>query len=158
MLAKVFTRNVVNARTFSSLGAVAENNYSRFRAAYIDNLSKFKSTMDSMDETRETTNLKNKKAFSPPFENEHYEVNCHPSKFTELIHDFIGPEQVSPHYESFLASRKWAIGFWTTCLTLGYIGNSLDFHWVARSCIIPFVFWTTQFYWILEGRKHLVKP
>jgi len=24
--------------------------------------------------------------------------------------------------------------------------------------IIPFVFWTTTFYWILEGRKHIVKP
>lgn len=65
---------------------------------------------------------------------------------------------MSPHYESFLASRKWAIGFWATSISLAYVGSSVDFHWVARSCIIPFTFYATSFYWILEGRKHIVKP
>lgn len=33
-------------------------------------------------------------------------------KILELGHDYIGPEQVSPHYENFMMSRKYAISNW----------------------------------------------
>jgi hypothetical protein len=157
MIAKVFARTSKLSRNFSSLGGVAENNYSRFRTAYVNNLGKFKETMETVENTESAATLKNKKAYVHPFDNEHYTVNMNPAKASEIFFEFVGPEQVSPHYESFLASRKWAIGFWATSITLAYVGSSVDFHWVARSCIIPFTFYATSFYWILEGRKHIVK-
>lgn len=124
----------------------------------MNNLDKFKETMETVEDTESAAKLKNKKAYVHPFNNEHYEVNMNPTKASELFFEFVGPEQVSPHYESFLASRKWALGFWGTSLTLAYVGSTVDFHWVARSCIIPFTFYATSFYWILEGRKHIIKP
>jgi hypothetical protein len=114
--------------------------------------------MDGMDQVSGVEVNPKRKAFTHEFDNEHYSVNVSPAHQSRMFFEFVGPEQVSPHYESFLASRKWAIGFWASCLSLSYIGASLDFHWVARSMIIPFVFWTSTFYWIFEGRKHIVKP
>lgn len=41
---------------------------------------------------------------------DHHPLNLSIVKTAELFHDFIGPEQVSPHYENFLVARKYAIG------------------------------------------------
>lgn len=157
MLTRISTIKPV-ARAFSSFQATAENNYKNFRSAYVDNLSKFKQTIDEIDHSAETASLKSKKAYTHPYNNEHSQVNLTPGRASEIFFEFVGPEQVSPHYESFLASRKWAIGFWTTCLALAFVGNSVDMHWVAKSSMIPFVYYTTLFYWTFEGRKSIMKP
>lgn len=114
--------------------------------------------MEEVEDNTSAASLKNKKAYVHPFDNDHYSVNMSPVRTSEMFYEFVGPEQVSPHYESFLASRKWAIGFWATCFGLSYVSTTLDFHWVAKSCIVPFVFYGTTFYWVLEGRKHIIKP
>jgi len=158
MLTKVTRTCLNNSRNFASLTAGAESNYSQFRAAYVDNLSKFKSTMKNVEETNTQVNNSNRKAFKHEFNGEDQSINLNPARLDRLFYEFLGPEQVSPHYESFLASRKWAIGAVTGTLTLSYLGTSMDFHWIARSCLIPFVFNMTLWYWIFEGRKFLLKP
>lgn len=42
---------------------------------------------------------------------DHHPLNFSVVKTAELFHDFIGPEQVSPHYENFMVARKYALGF-----------------------------------------------
>jgi hypothetical protein len=60
--------------------------------------------------------------FHHPFNSEHHPVNFSSVKNAELFHDLVGPEQVSPHYENFMMSRKWAIGFFggLGLLSVGY--------------------------------------
>lgn len=157
MLAKQITKQVTG-RCYFSLAAVGEGNYKRFRTTYVNNLSKFKQTMDRLEDTEEAAKLKSRKAYSHPYHNQHSEINLSPARASEIFFEFVGPEQVSPHYESFLASRKWAIGFWTTLVGLSFVAGTVDLHWVAKSTIIPFTFWMTSFYWTFEGRKSIVKP
>ena len=156
MLAKVI-RKQLSGRCYFSLAAVGENNYSNFRTAYVQNLSKFKKTMDKMEDTQTASSLKSKKAYRHPYNNEHSSINISPIRDDELVHEFVGPEQVSPHYESFLFSRKWAIGFWTVGFSLSFIAKTVDFHWIAKSAILPWAFWISLWYWTFEGRKSILK-
>lgn len=41
---------------------------------------------------------------------DHHPLNFSAVKVAELFHDFVGPEQVSPHYENYLMSRKYLMG------------------------------------------------
>ena len=158
MLAKTYSILKPASFRYFSLAATAESNYSNFRSAYVQNLSKFQETLEEVEESENVANLKARKAWSHPYNNEHSRVNVSPSHTSELFFEFVGPEQVSPHYESFLVSRKWAIGFWTTCFTLSFFAQSVDFHWVAQSSIVPFVYYTSIYYWVVEMRKFYLKP
>ena len=46
------------------------------------------------------------KAYEHPFNSVHHPLNFSAVKIAETFHDFVGPEQVSPHYENFTMSRK----------------------------------------------------
>lgn len=72
--------------------------------------------------------------------------------------DFVGPEQVSPHYENFAMSRKWAIFMSGGFIGLNVLGSVVDLHWIMASAIIPFFYWMFTSYWTLEGRSSLVMP
>jgi hypothetical protein len=98
------------------------------------------------------------KGYSHPFNSEHHPLNFSPVKTAELFHDFIGPEQVSPHYENFLMSRKYAMIFWAGLLFLSFGVGSLDLHWIAKSAFFPWIFWFQLMYFFLEWRKSLFKP
>jgi hypothetical protein len=58
-----------------------------------------------------------------------------------LFHDFIGPEQVSPHYENFLVARKFLVGTYAGVFLLAFAAGTTDLNWVAKSSLIPFIFW-----------------
>jgi hypothetical protein len=70
----------------------------------------------------------------------------------------VGPEMVSPHYENFAMSRKWALTLWGGLAALMYVANHRDFHHFAASNYITYFFWIFTFYFFLEGRKSLIKP
>jgi len=72
--------------------------------------------------------------------------------------DFVGPEQVSPHYENFVMSRKWALFLSGGFVTLNVLGNVVDLHWIMASAVIPFFYWMMTSYWTIEGRSSLVMP
>jgi len=98
------------------------------------------------------------RGYSHPYNTDHHPLNFSPVKTAELFHDFIGPEQVSPHYENFLMSRKYAMAFWAGLLALSLGSATLDLHWIAQSALFPFVFWMQLMYFFLEWRKSLFKP
>ena len=62
------------------------------------------------------------RAFHHPYNSDHHPLNFSSVKNAELFHDLVGPEQVSPHYENFMMSRKWAIGMFAGLgfLSFGY--------------------------------------
>lgn len=49
------------------------------------------------------------KVYTHPFDYEHQPLNFSPVKTAELFYEFVGPEQVSPHYENFLVARKYLV-------------------------------------------------
>ena len=79
-------------------------------------------------------------------------------KTTELFYDFVGPEQVSPHFENFLVARKFLVFSYVGLFTLVFAAGTTDLSWFARSSIIPFVFYFQLMYFYLEGRKSVFKP
>lgn len=70
----------------------------------------------------------------------------------------IGPEQVSPHYENFMMSRKYALTFWGGTFFLVFCVNMTDLHWMARAMLFPWIVSFGYLYFFLEARKSLVKP
>jgi len=85
-------------------------------------------------------------------------LNFSAVKTAEFFHDFVGPEQVSPHYENFMVARKWALIFWGGLSVLCFGTSTLDMHWIMKSSLLPFVFWIQIMYFYLEARKSFFKP
>ena len=121
-------------------------------------LGERKDQLDSLyEEFRSTLNQKTetKRAYSHPLENEHNRIVFEYGKIEELWLDVVGPEQVSPHYENFLMSRKFAVGIWATVFAGSILSNTRDFSWIVQSSFIPFVFFASTLYFFYEGRKSL---
>lgn len=95
------------------------------------------------------------KAYQHPLDHKHQKVVFEYSKFEELWLDLVGPEQVSPHYENFLMSRKFAVGIWGTIFASSILANTRDFAWLVQSSFIPFVFFASTLYFFYEGRKSM---
>lgn len=70
----------------------------------------------------------------------------------------LGPEQVSPHYENFAMSRKYALTFWAGTAFLLFCVRTPDISWIARSMFYPWVITFAYLYFYLEARKSMVKP
>jgi hypothetical protein len=41
-------------------------------------------------------------------------------KNAELLHDLVGPEKKSPHYENFIMARKRAVDFWVGIFAISF--------------------------------------
>lgn len=93
-----------------------------------------------------------------PFNMEHHRITFSPVKTAEYFHDFIGPEQVSPHYENFLVSRKYLMAFWAAFFALNLGVATVDLQWIAKSAFIPIIMYTSYLYFYMEGRKAFLKP
>lgn len=79
-------------------------------------------------------------------------------KSAELFFNFVGPEQVSPHYENFLVARKYLMLTYGGLIVLGFMAGTTNLSWIAKSSFIPFLFWMQIMYFYLEGRKSFMKP
>lgn len=76
----------------------------------------------------------------------------------ELFFDLVGPEQVSPHYENFLHSRRFFFGL-AAMYFLMYQGAYVkDLSWILQTTFMPIAFSTYTLYLIMEGRKFLAVP
>jgi hypothetical protein len=89
---------------------------------------------------------------------DHHRLNFSAVKTAEFFHDFVGPEQVSPHYENFLVSRKYLMAFWAAFFVLNFGIATADLNWIAKSSFIPLIFYTSYLYFYIEGRKSMLKP
>lgn len=88
----------------------------------------------------------------------HNPINFSGVKSSELFHDFVGPEMVSPHYENFLVARKYLLLTFGGLVVIGTAAETTDLNWIARSSFLPFLFWMQIMYFYLEGRKSWFKP
>lgn len=134
-------------------------NYIKFKSKYDQHVKAFQEKIVQLEEENKEPVKKNiGRAYTHPYHSDHHPLNFSVVKTAELFHDFIGPEQVSPHYENFLVARKYAVGFIVGLLALNIGAGTMDWNYIARSSIIPFLFWAQLMYFYLEGRKSLLKP
>lgn len=96
--------------------------------------------------------------YTHPYHNDHHPLNFSGVKTSELFLDWMGPEQVSPHYENFLVSRKYTISFISTLAFLSFAVGTYDLHWLLKSTYLPIITWVTCLYMVMEGRKSWFKP
>ena len=88
-----------------------------------------------------------------------FHTKINPLVFTEadyyrFLNDYVGPEQVSPHYESLSRSRRGALFFWmyiSTLVTLTKYGGWLNSDW-AREMVFKQEFIICWFFCWVETR------
>jgi hypothetical protein len=86
------------------------------------------------------------------------EVSSTPYQDAEHYRELIGHEQVSPHYENFMMSRKVALtifgifGFSAFFSVPGSLSYALDY------AMVPSLYFITLMYFTLEGRKSTLLP
>jgi len=139
--------------------SLAANNYVRFKQKYNEHVKAFEERMKKVqDDNKPILKKPFSKAYTHPYHNQHHPLNFSSVKLSEFASDFVGPEMVSPHYENFAMSRKYAIIFFGGVITLMIGISTTDISWFAKSSFIPFVFWMQLHYIFLEGRKSFFKP
>lgn len=156
MLNKVsFAKQLIKSgRRASTFVKQSQDNFANFNVL----LGERKNAMDSLYEDfkasmREQTETK--RTYTHPLHDKDTGVVFEYGKLEELWLDMVGPEQVSPHYENFLMSRKFAVGIWTTVFASSILANTRDFSWLIQTSFIPFVFFASTLYFFYEGRKSM---
>lgn len=143
--------NKVVVRSFA-LAAQSQQSFNDFQQI----VNTKRQNMDNMfDEFKERMSrpFAEEKAYSHPLDNPDNRVIFDPSEIQELFYDFMGPEQVSPHYENFAMSRKYAIGIWSGMFGLSMLAATRDFSWIIQGTIMPFAFLSFMTYYFYEARK-----
>jgi len=137
----------------------AQEFLNKSQSRYQEHVKSFRERAEKIEqENRPAANRPFPKGYSHPYHSDHHPINFSAVKNAELFHDFVGPEQVSAHYENFLMSRKYAMIFWAGLLALTVGVGTLDLHWIAKSSLFPWIFWFQLMYFFLEWRKSLFKP
>ena len=95
----------------------------------------------------------NKTYYSHPLDHEHNRIVFGPFETDIVYLDVIGPEQVSPHYENFAMSRKYALFIWTSLFGMSALSHTNDISWIMESTFVPFAFYAFLFYFFYEGKK-----
>lgn len=86
------------------------------------------------------------------------ELNITWHSIEEKVIDFLGPEQVSPHYENFGMSRRVALTFVGVVIVNNFLKIPGNFKYAIDSAFPPFLLFTYLFYFYLEGRKTILLP
>jgi len=145
---------------FATASEIAQKTMQRFQKKFAEQTESFQKRMEDIaklqNEAPKTQNTS--KVYQHPYECSHNPLTFSWGKILELGHDYLGPEQVSPHYENFMMSRKYALTFWGGLLVLVTMMSTADLGWMARSMVFPWLIYFFYLYWCLEGRKSLVKP
>lgn len=140
-------------------GKPTQSTYEKCRERYQEHLKAFREKTDKLEaDNRPAAKKPFTKGYSHPFHSDHHPLNFSPVKLAELFHDFVGPEQVSPHYENFLVARKYLVTFWGGLFALSLGVGTIDIQWFAKSAFLPFAFWLALHYFFLEMRKSFFKP
>jgi len=50
------------------------------------------------------------------------------------------------------------MAFWAAFFILNFGIATVDLNWIAKSSLIPIVFYTSYLYFYIEGRKNFLKP
>ncbi|KAM3140163.1 hypothetical protein pb186bvf_007716 [Paramecium bursaria] len=138
---------------------IAANNFARFQTKYQTFVNQFNEKLEAVEkESKPQNKAPTGKAYIHPFEQPHQPVNFSGMKNSELFYDFIGPEQVSAHYENFLVARKYLMLTLGGLFVISTAAGTFNLNWIAYSSFLPFLFWMQIMYFYLEGRKSFFKP
>ncbi|CAK81876.1 unnamed protein product (macronuclear) [Paramecium tetraurelia] len=138
---------------------IAGKNFLKFQSKYAEYVTQFNQKLEAIEKENKAPNVAPQgKAFEHPYNNPHNPVNMSGIKSSELFYNFIGPEQVSPHYENFLVARKYLLLTYGGLIVIGFAAGTTNLHWIAKSSFLPFLFWMQIMYFYLEGRKSFMKP
>jgi hypothetical protein len=154
MINRLVRKQISCKRPVQSFGHVAQSQQSFNNFQQIVNTKR--QNMDSMfEDFKERMSRPHDvdKAYSHPLDHPHNRINFDPNEIHELFYDFMGPEQVSPHYENFAMSRKYAIGIWSGLFGLSMLAATKDFTWIIQGTIMPFAFLSFMTYYFYEARK-----
>ncbi len=113
-----FSTSQVNSR-FSSLQQLLKS-----QKADLD--SEFSQYHQELNESRKAQT----QSYTHPLDHENNPVNLCYIKDLETFFDLVGPEQVSPHYENFLHSRKVFFGFTGLFLLMSHGMVTRDLSWI----------------------------
>lgn len=142
---------------FSSAGIEAQ--YNQFHEQYQEHFKQYREKMQKLED-EQNIHIKKPlaKGYVHPYNSDHHPINFSAVKLAELFYDFVGPEQVSPHYENYLMSRKYLMAFFAMFATLNFFMGSYDAHYIAASMMNPLLFWGILMYFYVELRKSWFKP
>jgi len=141
----------------------ADDSYNTFRTVYLEQQQKFASKIDFSERREKVLAAKRasrpKRVYKHPFHDPDVTPTIQSTLETlRAMGDLVGPEMISPHYENFAMSRKWAITYWVGYFAILQFAQDKDFHHFAASLWVPFNFWLITWYFWLEGRKSMLKP
>jgi hypothetical protein len=144
-------------RSFSS--ELAAKNYDKFKKKYTEHSGAFREKIAKIEAENIAADKKPlKKGYTHPYHSDHHNLVMSAVKISEYFNDSMGAEQVSPHYENFAMSRKYALIYFGGIFALMLACNTIDIQWIAKSTLPPFFFWLSLHYFYLEGRKSVFKP
>lgn len=102
--------------------------------------------------------LANKKVFVHPTDHEDRPINFSPAHELFMTAQMVGVEQVSPHYESFSVSRRFALSGIISIATLTYLSKVTDLNWVLRSVCAGLPMWFALGILIFEIPRYQFLP
>ena len=102
--------------------------------------------------------LETEKAYVHPLQDADKPINFNVDHILQLGSEFLGPEQVSMHYESFWTSRKYVLSAIASMTTLGYLYKVSDLNWVLYSMINGIPLFFLYFVYFYELPKYQFLP
>ena len=118
-------------------------------------LGDYKAKMAEYLKNRNASTLK-QKAYSHPMDSKFHPINFSPYRQSELFYEFIGPEQVSAHYEPLSVARHFALTSIFSVGLVGYLMKINDLNWVLESTYTGLFYYTLQYFVFVEGVRYLL--
>lgn len=125
-----------------------------FGSAFESRKDQFESGFRDFVESRRQKNT-TQKYFTHELDDEHHPLNFSNIRTVELALDMVGPEMVSPHYEPFMASRRFALTSLAALFGISYLGKISDLNWILQSTYSGLIFYLVNYFVIFEGVKYL---
>lgn len=138
-------------RNFSQLSQ-SQQSFNDFHKIIADKKSNMEDLFGDFA-TRLKERQEEKACYTNPLDHEHNRVNFGPYETDVVFLDVIGPEQVSPHYENFAMTRKYAFFIFGSLFSMSILSGTNDISWIMESTFVPFAFYAFMFYYFYEGKK-----
>ena len=142
---------------FSS-SSIAAKTYAKFQEKYSANVAAFQKKISKEDRYSHNVKKSTQKIYQHPIDNFHRKMYPGVLSRMQLSAEFIGAEQVSPHYENFGMARREALFFWGATFAMYFVATTPDIHFFARSLLLGWFFNWSYLYFFTEGKKSFAMP
>jgi hypothetical protein len=116
-----------------STATITNKTYSKFQEKYTASIEAMRLKVSATSEASDSIKKSTRKVYVHPYNCPHRMINISPIKSLQLDMDFIGVEQVSPHFENFGFARKNALLMWGGLLVMKFLAETEDFFMFARA-------------------------